>query len=167
MIRKLLTALPLFLGPLACQAAEPEGRWMEGTVHAPSDRVLWTISRLSLQKMRFPTAGALDPASGRIRSGWKTQLHPFQGEGFRERAEIEVEPIERGKWKVRTRVARQTNEALVSPLDPSRAEWEWTADDPNSAKILLMHITSHLGDEMEFEEEVDPLEALNRRIDGN
>ena len=167
MLRKILTTLPLFLGLFACQATEPDGRWMEGTVHAPSDRVLWTISRLSLQKMRFPTAGALDPASGRIESGWKTQLHAFQGEGYRERAEIEIEPLEKGQWKVRTRVAKQMNEALVSPLDPSRAEWEWANDDPNSAKILLMHITSLLGDEMEFKEEEDPLEALNRRVDGN
>ena len=167
MRRNTLAALALsVLGLVACQSTgEPDGAWQQGEVQAPSDRVLWQVSRLALQKMRFPSGGVLDPASGKLKSGWRTQLHPFQGEGFRERAEVEIEPVEQGRWMVRTRVAKQTNEALVSPLDPRRAEWEWTGDDVTAAQVLLMHITSSLGDELEMSQEPDPLEAILDRGD--
>jgi len=166
LLSKALAALLVLTSFAACQTnKEPSGRWAEGMVKSPSDRVLWQVSRLSLRKMRFPSAGALDPASGKLKSGWKTQLHPFQGEGYRERAEVEIVPIEKGSWAVRTRVAKQVNEALVSPLDPSRAEWEWVSDDPNSAKILLTHITSLMEPEMEFVKQKDALDELNKRAD--
>ena len=161
--------LLLLLSTSACHIfqpkGEPEGTWHEEIVEAPSDRFLWQVMRLSLRKMRFPSAGSLDPSSGKLKSGWKTELHPFQGEGFRERAEIETVPIEKGRWTVRTRVGRQTNESLVSPLDPTRAEWEWAPDNQHSAQILLMHICSLLDPEMEEEEKLDPLDELIRRAD--
>lgn len=158
----------IFVSVLAvgCRSAgPPAGPWTEDTVHAPSERVLWQLSLVALQNLRFPIAGGLDPSSGVIESGWKTQLHPFQGEGFRERAEIRFQPVEPGVWRVRVRVRRQTNESLTSPLDPTRAEWEWAPDDERIAQILLQHVRSRLGDELELSDEPDPRETLLEHVE--
>jgi hypothetical protein len=145
---------------------EPPGVWREVELTAPSDRVLWQLSHLSLSKMDFPRGAVNDPASGTIQTGWRTRLHPFQGEGYRERAEIQIRPVESGSWMVRTRVGKQINEALLNPLDPSRAEWKWTRDDRNTAAILLMHIRSLLEPELRFQEAVDPLDEIMKRAEG-
>jgi len=148
---------------LSCSSTpkEPKGKWVDEQLHAPSDRVLWQVALLAVQKMRFPLAAGLDPSEGVIHTGWKTTLQPFQGEGFRERAEIEVSPVEPGLWQVRARVKRQTNESLVAPLDPTRAEWEWAPDNPNSALILVQHMRALLPDELSFEREKADGEALD------
>ena len=36
-------------------------------------------------------AGGLDPSSGVIVTGWRTQLAPFSGDGNRKRAEVRME----------------------------------------------------------------------------
>ena len=144
---------------------EPDPAWQEARIHSPSDRVLWKLSLLSLERMGFPMSGGLDPASGRIESGWQTHLAPFSRQGYRLRAEVEMTPIEPAFWRVRARVARQSNEALVAPLDPARAEWKWAADDVEQAQILLQHISSLLATDLETTEQEDPLEALMRSVE--
>ena len=144
---------------------EPDPAWQEAEVHAPSDRVLWKLSLLSLERMGFPKTGGLDPGSGRIESGWQTHLAPFGRQGYRLRAEVEMTPIEPSLWRVRTRVARQSNEAMVAPLDAARAEWKWTSDDTVQAQILLQHISSLLASDLETTEQEDPLEALMRSVE--
>ncbi len=129
----------------ACAAlgnGEPSADWKEIEVAAPSETVLFKLALLTVESLGYPIAGGTDPHAGVIVSGWKTSLAPFKGEGYRLRAELEVEPVGSSRFKVRAHVQKQTNEALVNPLDPSRAEWEWTGDDPVQAEVLLQHVRS-------------------------
>ena len=64
---------------------------------------------------------------------------------------LRLAPIEKGRWKLEARVQVEKNMNLVSPLDPARAEWEPTADDPSSALVLLQHVRSRLRPELELE----------------
>ena len=170
MNRSLSPSLALFalLSVTSCGSLrdkEPEPLWQEMQVEAPSDRVLWKLALLSVEKVGFPLAGGLDPSSGVITSGWRTNLQPFQGEGYRMRAEVRLSPTGPGRWAVGARVKKQINDALVAPLDPTRAEWEWAPDDPLVARVLLQHIRSYLDPEIEIGEESpeDPVEALLRK----
>ncbi len=121
---------------------EPPADWKETELSAPSETVLFKLALLAVESLGYPVAGGTDPHAGVIVSGWKASLAPFKGEGYRLRAELELSPVGSGRYKVRARVQKQTNEALVSPLDPARAEWEWAGDDPVQAEVLLQHVRS-------------------------
>ena len=127
--------------------------------------MLWKISLLSFEKMGFPLAGGLDPASGEITSGWKTNLQPFSGQGYRTRAELHMTPLGSGRWDVKSRVQKQTNQAIVAPLDLARAEWEWAPEDPVLAAILLHRIKSLLAPELELSEPEDDDDPLRGSLD--
>ena len=167
--------LPLSLGLLVSCAAigkslgkrEPDPNWQTREIQAPSDRVLWKISLLAVEKMGFPLAGGLDPSAGEIKSGWQTHLAPFGRKGYRMRAEVRLSPLERGRWQVETRVARQINDAIVAPLDPSRADWKWEPDDAVQALILLQHISVAFVPDLELPEEGDgdPLDAYLKSVE--
>ncbi len=162
-----LLALALAWAPCACagpSAAEEEARWDEIHVHSPSDRVLWQLTLLSLQNLGYPLSSGLNPSSGIVTTGWKTELQPFSGDGTRRRAEVRMKPLEPGLWQVRARVELETNKALVDPLDPSRAEWKSAGDDRKTAEILLMHIRARLDPDLELAPEPeDPRAAVLER----
>ncbi len=163
-LTRLLPLLLLLLSP-ACASfgnKEPKGQWTELELAAPSDRVLWKVALLSVEKMGFALTGNLDPSSMEIESGWKTNLQPFGRQGYRIRAQVDMDPLAPGRWLVRTRVKRQINKAIVDPLDAQRAEWEWAADNPEASAILMAHIRSFLDPEIELsdDEPSDPLEEL-------
>ena len=86
--------LAVLLLPLAaaCSSASsgPEPVWQRDEVPAASDRVLWKIALLALDKQGYPLASGLDPSAMVVTTGWKTQLAPFSGEGFRTRAEVRI-----------------------------------------------------------------------------
>lgn len=154
MIRRLwlvLLAALVACSSVARKEAEDakKARWQEAEVAAPSDRVLWQLTLLSLQSQGYPLASGSDPGSRQVESGWKTDMQPFKGEGERRRAVVKLTPVERGKWKVEARVRCEHNQNLVSPLDPVRAEWEPAADDESAAKVLLRHIQARLKPELE------------------
>lgn len=123
-------------------------RWKEAEVAAPSDRVLWQLTLLSLRTQGYPLAAGTDLGSRVVESGWKTDMQPFRGEGERRRAVVKLTPLEPGRWKLEARVKRENNENLVTPLDPVRAEWEPAADDEAAAEILLQHIRARLKPEL-------------------
>ena len=156
MIRRLMFFLAgaLFALAPACASTNEEeveeGLWREAEVNAPSDRVLWQLTLLSLQNLGYPLSSGLDPSSGIVTSGWKTDLQPFSGEGMRTRASVRIAPIEPGRWKVRTRVEKELNKAMASPLDATRAEWKPAPDDERTAGIILMHIRSRLDPKLEI-----------------
>ena len=129
------------------QAAKEE-RLKSAEVEAPSDRVLWQLTLLSLQTQGYPLAAGTDLGSRMVETGWKTDMQPFRGEGQRRRAFVKLTPLGPGKWKLEARVKRENNENLVSPLDPVRAEWEPVADDEPAAEILLQHIRARLKPEL-------------------
>jgi len=151
----------LVLAPCSSTPSEPDGSWREVEVSAPSDQVLWKIALLAAGRMDFPLTGRLDPSSGKFVTGWRTSLQPFSGAGNRTRAEVRMEPVSQGRWRVRAHVQKQVNQALVHPLDPTRAEWEWTGDDVLQAEILLRHVVSSLDPALEIQ---DGSEAPGERL---
>jgi len=130
---------------------EKQARWQELEVAAPSDRVVWQLTLLSLQNQGFPLAAGSDLGARHVESGWKTDLQPFRGEGERRRAVVKLTPLAPGRWKLEARVKREHNQNLVTPLDPVRAEWEPAADDETAAKVLLKHIGARLRPELELQ----------------
>jgi hypothetical protein len=165
--RALLALVPgiLACGLASCSAigVAPDPDWQEIEVATPSDRVLWKVLLLAVEHAGFPVTGSLDPAAGEIRTGWKTNLQPFSGKGTRMRAIVTMEPKERRLWLVRSHVQKQVNEALVAPLDPARAEWEWTDDDPLQAQILLRHVLATFPSELELLDA--PTDPFDERIE--
>ena len=125
-------------------------KWQTLEVAAASDRVLWQITLLSLQNLGYPLASGSDAGARQVESGWKTDLQPFRGEGERRRAVVKMAPLGPGRWKLDARVLVEKNQNLVSPLDPVRAEWETTADDEATAKVLLRKIGARLGSDVDF-----------------
>ncbi|MCZ6597427.1 MAG: hypothetical protein O7B99_07310 [Planctomycetota bacterium] len=160
-------ALAAFLGLGACSTApkEPDPLWVEAEVEAGSDRLLWKLTLLSLNKMNFPEGSEMDPTNMRVVSGWKNELSPWKSEGFREQAEVNCVPVGPGRWRVEARIKRQTNESLTRPLDLRYAEWEWAPDNEMGARILLQHIRSFLGPSIELSE--DEKSRLERMIERN
>lgn len=130
---------------------DKEERWQSLEVAAPSDRVVWQLTLLSLQSQGFPLAAGSDLGARQVESGWKTDLQPFRGEGERRRAIVKLTPLAPGRWKLEARVRSEHNMNLVTPLDPVRAEWKAAADDESAAKILLRHIGTRLQPELEFQ----------------
>jgi hypothetical protein len=160
----MMRAVPLFLAilptvpALACTSVArkealdaKEARWQTLEVAAPSDRVVWQLTLLSLQTQGYPLAAGSDLGVRQVESGWKTDLQPFRGEGQRRRAVVKLTPLAPGRWKLEARVKCEHNQNLVSPLDPVRAEWEHAPDDEAAAKILLRHIGARLRPELEVQ----------------
>ncbi len=154
---RLLMLVGVFLLAPACTSVarqesldSKEARWQTLEVAAPSDRVVWQLTLLSLQGQGFPLAGGSDLGARQVESGWKTDLQPFRGEGERRRAIVKMTPLGPGRWKLEGRVQCEHNQNLVAPLDAVRAEWKPAADDEAAAKILLRHIGSRLQPEFEL-----------------
>lgn len=147
----ILALLLALLSGTACLSGKRafDGRWRSVEVEAPSDHMVWQITLLSLQGMGFPLAAGTDSGAGQVQTGWKTDLQPFRGEGRRWRAEMRMTPVESGRWRLEARVERERNENLVSPLDPSRADWKADGADEQKAQILLMHVQSRLNPRIE------------------
>lgn len=155
----------------ASTAKEPSPDWQSSELEAPSDRVLWKVALQSLQRRGFPLGAGLDRGSMTVESGWRNDLQPFSGEGMRLAAELHMVPVRRGVWRVEARVKKQVNQNLGRPLDPRFAEWEWTADETEEARILVQHIRSLLDPAIEPVERVDDpveayLEARDAQADG-
>jgi hypothetical protein len=123
---------------------EPDASWSEIEIAAPSQAVLFKLALLTVEGQGYPIAAGTDRGSGAIETGWRTNLQPFQGAGYRLRAVLDIAPVEERRFRVRARVQKQANEAIVAPLDPTRAEWKWREDDVSRAQVLLQHVRSAL-----------------------
>lgn len=143
--------LVVFVSACNSTPSEPDPIWQDNVVFAPSEHVLWTATLQNLYSMGYPVGSEANPATMEIVTAWKTKLAPYRGDGYRLKAEVRYTPTEtvpEGKhigmpgWDVSVRVMRQVNMAIVKPLDPSMAKWEWRPDDPVEAAILLRHILS-------------------------
>jgi len=141
--------LSLFLGTAfaACSTtpSEPDPVWMEDQVIAPSETVLWQATLSNMWRLGYPVGSQANPSELTIETGWKTQLSPFRGKGYRLMAEIRfervpAEPDGPAAWDVDVRVKKMVNMSLVKPLDAAYAEWEWRDDDEWEAAIILRHI---------------------------
>lgn len=166
-MKKILAlALTLALFGTSCSTTpkEPDPVWQRVEVPSPSDRVLWKVTLLSLEKGGFPLGGGLDPSSMQLTTGWKLDLAPFSRQGTRRQAEVRMKPSARGVWDVEARVKCQINKSLVKPLDPQYAQWEWTGDDVVAARVLVQHVRSFLQEDIELSDAPeDPIEAYLER----
>jgi hypothetical protein len=127
-----------------CASAPPE-QWLEDEITASSDRVLWDVTILALQKSGFPLGASLEPGKLDATSGWMISLAPFRGKGFREQCEVRYTPQGPRTYKVAVRVRREKNDDLLHPLDLTYAEWEPEPDNQDRAQIVMQYIRSLLG----------------------
>jgi hypothetical protein len=140
----------LLVGLAACKSEEPKPQWLDDEVSAASENVLWQVTLLSLEKEGFPAGSGLDPAKLVAVSAWRTSLAPFKGDGFREKAEVHIGRAAPGRYTLRVRILKETNEDVIHPMDPSYAKWERASDDVERARILLQRIKSWLGGDYEM-----------------
>lgn len=134
-----LGACNLFVQP------KPPELWQESEVTASSERVLWEVTLLSLEKSGFPIGARVDPAKLHAISGWMISLAPFRGKGYREQCEVRYTPAGPRTWKVAVRVRREKNDDLVRPLDLTYAQWVPEPDNEERARIVLQYVKSMLG----------------------
>lgn len=129
----------------SCLTSQQPAQWIEATLEAPSDTILWHVTRLSLEKTGFPIGTGLERSKLTAVSGWHTSLAPFKSDGFRERAHVQYVPLGGREYGVKVRVERETNEDITHPLDLSYAEWKSSPDNVMRAKIVLGYIQATLG----------------------
>ena len=138
----LSTALLLFTS--AC-SAPLEKVWVEGEAPTVSRRVLWEVTRIAFEREGFPqVAPGFDPVERTVKSGWRTELAPFSGQGFRERAWVKYSTTDSGKLSLEVRIQREVNKNLARPLDPQYADWEMAQDSTERARFLLQVIKGNL-----------------------
>jgi hypothetical protein len=135
-------------------ASTPDEAWHEGSVTAPTERVLWQVTVLALERNDFPVGSGVNPSTLKAVSGWRVSLAPFKGDGYREQAHIEWtrDESQAGRWNGRVRVHRQRNENLSKPLDISYAEWEDDPDDQDRARLLFNTVKALLGGEFKVQQ---------------
>jgi len=147
-----LSALLGFVGLLACALlqgcqSEPTPNYATSTVTASSERVLWQVTILALEKCGFPIGARLDPSTLTATSGWLISLAPFRGKGFRAQCEVHYTPKGPRDYDVQVRVRREKNMDIVQPLDLTYAQWEPDEDDVERAGVVLQYVKSLLGNE--------------------
>ncbi|MDP6539908.1 MAG: hypothetical protein QF410_10235 [Planctomycetota bacterium] len=150
-MKRLLPLLP----SLACACASaPPAQWVEDEVPGPSDRVLAEVSRLAMEAQGFHVVvRGFDPLERLASSVWEPDLHPFSGEGFRERAHVRYEPVAPGRILLGVRVERQINKNIARPLELDHADWVESADNPVRARAILQYIRSTLAGTLTFTDE--------------
>jgi hypothetical protein len=157
---KLLVLVPLLAGLLFCSSCASSGafpaEWQSDEIAVGSERILWEVTVLSLEKHGFPVGTGVDPTSMEAASGWSNNLAPFRGQGYRERALVRYEPAGQGRYKVEVRVEHQNNMDISRPLDARYAKWEPAADDKAKAAVVLQRIKSWIGAEFEVGAEREP-----------
>jgi hypothetical protein len=136
----------LALAAAACfSAPKHEEVWVADEVTVASDRLLWEVTRFSLEKGGYPVGSGMDPTTLVATSGWKTSLAPFRGKGWRERAQVRYQRVAPGRYRVQARVEKQLNMDVVKPLDLRYAKWESGPDNMEAARILLERIKAWVG----------------------
>lgn len=156
-MRRLITALLASLALLtACAAPAPEA-WVPADVPTVSTPRLWEVTRMAMEREGFPiTRVGFEPTSRTAFSGWKMDLHPFRGNGYRERAEVRYEAGRKpGMMVLSVRVAHQNNMNIAKPLDPSYAEWETGPDNQERARVIQQYIRSMLGNSLDIGKKIE------------
>lgn len=147
----------------ACKSTGPEAMWQKDKISANSDRVLWEVTSIALEKSGFPIGSGMEPGKLHATSGWRTSLAPFRGEGYREQCEILYTPAGPRTYSMQVRVKREKNDDIVKPLDLTYAKWVPEGDDGERAAIVMHYIKSLLGNEFKVEprvkETADPVKS--------
>jgi hypothetical protein len=112
---------------------------------AASERVLWEVAKLALESEQFlVVVEGFDPKTRSATSLWKKDLHPFRGEGYRERVHVSYEPGAPGRVELSVRVEKQINKNIAKPLDAEYADWHAAEDNVPRARVILQQIQSRL-----------------------
>ncbi|MAF66144.1 MAG: hypothetical protein CMJ84_10875 [Planctomycetes bacterium] len=150
-MKRLFVLFSLFA--CACRSGPPP-QWVEGEVPGPSDRVLAEVTRLAMEAQGFHVVvRGFDPLERVASSVWEPDLHPFSGEGFRERAKVRYEPVAPGRILLGVRVERQINKNIARPLELDHADWAEGADNPVRARAILQYIRSTLEGTLTFSDD--------------
>ena len=128
---------------------EPDPAWRSAEVNAPTRAILWDMTVAALEREGYPVGTRLDPDSLVAETGWAEERAPFSGDGVRRRAVVQYRSLGDARWEVDVRIKQQRNMSL-RPLDRDYDEWEWVADDAESAAVLLGRIRGALGPEIEL-----------------
>jgi hypothetical protein len=137
--------LPLLLLALslsACRTSYP-AQWTDSQVPSNSETLVYETLHFSLDKAGYPIGIGVDKGARMIETGWYTSLAPMKSKGFRQRAHVSYQPIEEGRYGVRVRVERETNESL-RPLDMRFAKWESAPDNTREAQRITQIVRSYL-----------------------
>lgn len=142
----------------ACKSTPPEdeGAWVSDELSVVSERILWEVTVLSLQKHDFPIGSGVDPTRMRATSGWRNDLAPFRGQGFRERAHVRYQAVGQTRYEIHVRVEHQVNMDIVRPMDARYAEWEPGEDDTIEAAVILQRIKAWIGEDFEMGDTLEP-----------
>jgi len=144
----------------SCAVFQPPSRypeeWRSGEVTTASERILWEVTVLSFEKADFPLGTGLDPTAMEAVSGWRNNLAPFRGQGFRDRAMVRAERVGPDRYRIDVRVEHQVNMDVSRPLDARYAKWEAAPDDVDLAGVLLQRIQAWVGGELEVGERPRP-----------
>jgi hypothetical protein len=130
----------------ACQS-RPDPVWEVATFEVRSEKTLWDVLRIALDRAEFAVGTGAEPDARRIESAWMVDASPFKGRGFRRKAHVEYlqgKGDARNSWDVRIRVELETNESFKG-LDLRYAEWKPAPDDSPSAQRILQFARSILG----------------------
>lgn len=146
-----LLATPL--GACMFGRGEPKPSWRTTEVTAVTEHVLWLFATDVLKRQGFPVGTGANPVDLTVRTGWRSDLAAFSGDGRRRFAELKLVPLGDKRWEVSVRVATQANMALANPLNPRYAEWEWREDDETRADVLLQAIRSSIQTPLELNSE--------------
>ncbi len=143
-------ALLLFVSLASCTVTQPES-WIPAEVPTASNMRLWEISRLAMEREGFPVVQqGFDPKTRIATSGWRMDLHPFKGRGFRERALVKYERGEKpGTLTLSVRVSQEINDNVSKPLDLEYAEWVPAPDNHEKSRVMLQYIRSMLGNQLD------------------
>jgi hypothetical protein len=106
---------------------------------------------MAMEREGFPVMRqGFDPRSGLALSGWRRDLHPFKGHGYRERVEVSYKGGEQpGRMVLMVRVAQEINDNVAKPLDLEYAEWVPGPDNQERARVMLQYMRSMLGVQFE------------------
>ncbi len=153
--------LLLLVGLSSCVSSKPEPQWVEHTVMAGTEGILWNAIEDAFDKVDLDLGTGIDLQACTARSGWRLSLSPFKGKGYREKASLEFSSAAsdtEGAYDVRVRVERESNEDIVRPVDPSFAVWEPAPDGVGLARRIMQFIRSALPAEFEMQGRRDPFE---------
>jgi hypothetical protein len=156
MRRATLLALLLLGACATTSGSEDEGAWVSDEISVVSERILWEVTVLSLQKHDFPIGSGVDPTTMRAVTGWRNDLAPFRGQGFRERAHVRYEAAGPNRYEVHVRVEHQNNMDITRPTDARYAQWEPGQDDTVEAGVILQRIKAWIGEDFQVGDTLEP-----------
>lgn len=135
----------LVLGLSGCRTGH-RAQWLDTQVPSNSETLVYETVHFSLEKAGYPIGIGADKGTRTVETGWYTSLAPLKGKGYRQRAHVTYQPVTEGRYGVRVRIERESNESL-RPLDPRSAKWKSSPDNTREAKRVLQIVRSYLARE--------------------